>query len=173
MIRAVFLDRDGVLNHAIERGGKAYSPRSLQEFKLVHGIETSIRRLRTAGYLAIVVTNQPDLSRGLLSESVHSQMMAELTQKVELDDVLVCPDDSDAESFDKKPNPGMLLRAAEQHSIDLGHSFIVGDTWKDVEAGRRAACTPILIDRPYNRDDEAPIRVRDLAAAVDYILSHA
>lgn len=168
--RAVFLDRDGVLNKVVMREGAPCSPRSLDEFRLEEGAAEAVARLKTHGFLTVVATNQPDLARGYLSQEAHEAILAKLRADVGVDDVFVCPDDSEVDSSHKKPNPGMLLEAAKKHDILVENSYMIGDTWKDMEAASRAGCRGILIDRPYNRDAKAFRRVASLRAAVDFIL---
>jgi len=141
--RAVFLDRDGVLNQPIIREERPVAPRSFQDFELIEGLAQILGELKTAGFLLVVVTNQPDRSRGLLKQEELDKMHALLRKELPLDDIRVCPHD-DADNCDcRKPRPGLLLTAASEYDIDLKDSFFIGDTWKDAEAGRRAGCATI------------------------------
>jgi transaldolase len=170
--RAVFLDRDGVLNEAIVRGGKPYPPTSPDELQIVDGAAEALLRLKAAGFRLIVVTNQPDVARGTQSRAVVEAIHDRLRAALPVDEILVCyHDDRDACDC-RKPRPGALLDAAERHRIDLRASFMVGDRWRDVEAGRRAGCTSLFLDRGY--DERAPrppfIRVHSIGAAAQRIL---
>ena len=169
--RAVFLDRDGVLIRAPVVDGLPRSIRSVEELELEHGALEACKALRAAGYLLIVVTNQPDVARGLLRRETVDAMHVRLAELLPLDDIRVCPhDDADGCSC-RKPKPGMLVEAALEHGIELAESFMVGDRWNDVGAGRAAGCTCIFLDRNYS--ESMPVRpadtVRDLGEAVAWI----
>ena len=168
--RAVFLDRDGVLNHAVVREGRPYPPRDADELRIVDGAGEALQRLRDAGYLLIVVTNQPDIARGTTTRETVDAINAKLAAALPLDEIVVCAEDGDAPC--KKPNPGMLLDAAQRHDVDLARSFMVGDRWRDVAAGQRAGCIALFLDHHYDeRQPEPPfVRVDSVAAAAEWIL---
>jgi D-glycero-D-manno-heptose 1,7-bisphosphate phosphatase len=171
--RAVFLDRDGVLNRALVRHGRPYSPRTLKELEILPEAHGALRRLRDVGLRLIVVTNQPDVARGTQSREVLDAMHAHLAAGLQIDEVRVCPhQDSDA-CLCRKPKPGLLLEAARERDVVLQDSFMVGDRWRDIEAGRRAGCTTVFIDRGYREPvPESPdARVGSIAEAADWILS--
>jgi len=167
----VFLDRDGVLVETFVRGNRAYAPVSLDEFRLIAGAGRHVARLRDAGLVPIVFTNQPEVGRGLIPPSVLAQMHERLRAAVPVEDIFVCAHDSDAACACRKPKPGMLREAAEKWGIDLGRSFVVGDRWRDIDAGRAVGSYTVLLDRPYSECRNADARVADLAAAVDVILA--
>lgn len=168
--RAVFLDRDGVLNEAVVRDGKAYAPLTLEEFRLIPEAAGEVARLRAAGLLCIVFTNQPEVARGLLSRETLGMMHQRLRAEIPLDDVLVCEHDPAAACACHKPRPGMLCEAATRWGVTLSASFVIGDRWRDVEAGRAAGCFTVLIQRPYSQCATAHRCVGDLGEAVDAIL---
>jgi transaldolase len=171
--RAVFLDRDGVINAAIIREGRPYPASSVAETVLVDGAETSLARLRDRGFLLIVVTNQPDVRRGALTREKVGEIHRYLAAKLPLDDVFVCGHDDEDHCTCRKPKPGLLVEAAGKYGIDLAKSYMVGDRWRDIEAGSAAGCRTIFIDHGYNeRDPETPpdIRVCALPEAVDRII---
>ena len=175
MRRAVFLDRDGVLNRAIVRQGKPYPPTSLAEFELLPGVVEACKALRAADFLLVVVTNQPDVARGTLHRETVEAINRALRAQVPVDDIRVCYHDDQDKCLCRKPSPGLLLQAAEDWQIDLSASFTVGDRWKDIEAGRRAGCKTVLIDYAYA---EAVLSVPDrsvhsLAEATDWILGQS
>ena len=149
--RAVFLDRDGVINRALTRGGKPYPPANLADFEILPGVAEACALLKQAGFLLVVVTNQPDVGRGTTTketvETIHEQMRRVLP----IDRVEVCfhPGQGASECDCRKPRPGMLLRAAREMGIDLTRSFMVGDRWRDIDAGHAAGVTTILIDYDY------------------------
>lgn len=168
--RAVFLDRDGVINKAIVRDGKAFSPCSRDEFLIIPGSITPIKKLRECGFKIIVVTNQPDIVRGKLSLADLKWMTKRIITETEVDEVMVCPHDDTDSCICRKPKPGMLLEGANKWQIDLSISYMIGDGWKDMEAGKRAGCTCILVDAPYNKGVDCNLRVNSLEEGVEYIL---
>ncbi len=150
---AVFLDRDGVLNRPVIREGVAASPRRWEDFHLLPGVVEAVTTLKRAGLLAVVVTNQPDIARGLLDVAVLERMHAKLREAVAIDAIYVCCHDDIARCDCRKPKPGLLFHAAEQWKINLNSSFLIGDSWKDILAGQSAACITLLVrseGQPYS-----------------------
>jgi D-glycero-D-manno-heptose 1,7-bisphosphate phosphatase len=176
MNRAVFLDRDGVLTRALVRDGQAYAPVTPAEMEIDADAPAALARLKAAGFLLVVVTNQPDVARGITRLQDVEAMHAALRAALPLDACLVCyHDDRDACAC-RKPQPGMLLQAAAAHAIDLAKSFMVGDRWRDIDAGASAGCRTVWIDRGYRErgPDHAPdARVDSLRAAADWIVGRA
>ncbi len=173
--RAVFLDRDGVINQSVVRNGKPFPPDSLAEMEILPGVADALLRLRSAGFLNVVVTNQPDVATGKQRREVVEAMHAHLLATLALDDVRVCYH-VDADVCDcRKPKPGMILAAAREHGIDLGQSSLVGDRWRDIEAGQRAGCANYLINYGYDekRPEKPYVAVKSLVAAVDRILQRS
>jgi len=173
MNRAVFLDRDGVLNRAVVRGGRPYPPASMAELEILPGVPQALGQLRERGFLLIGVTNQPDVARGTQTREVVEAINARLIAELSLDEIRVCYEDGD-NAFCRKPNPGMLLEAAERHMINLSTSYLVGDRWRDIEAGRRAGCRTVFIDRGYDErrpNPPADQTVQDLPEATHWILT--
>jgi D-glycero-D-manno-heptose 1,7-bisphosphate phosphatase len=166
IMRAVFLDRDGVINRATVRDGKPYPPGTLDELEVLDGVPDALSKLREAGFRLIVVTNQPDVARGTQTRETVEAMHARLRGMLPLDDVIACYHDGDS-CHCRKPKPGALLDAARRHGIELGTSYMVGDRWRDVEAGQRAGCTSYFIDHGYaERQPDPPfIRVHSLLEA--------
>jgi D-glycero-D-manno-heptose 1,7-bisphosphate phosphatase len=147
---AVFLDRDGVLNEAIVHNGRPLPPTSVDEVVIPDGVREACRRLSEAGLLLVVVSNQPDVARRTTSREAVDAIDAHLTDELGLDAVYVCPhDDGDACNC-RKPAPGLLLDAAEDLGVDLTRSLMVGDRWRDVEAGRRAGVTTVWLRSAYH-----------------------
>jgi D-glycero-D-manno-heptose 1,7-bisphosphate phosphatase len=170
--KAVFLDRDGVINANTVRSGRPYAPRSVEDFHILPGVEEAVLSLKKAGFKVVVATNQPDIAAGLISQAVLDEMHAILRAKLSVDDVEVCYH-SDADGCDcRKPKPGLLLSAASKHAIDLRTSYMVGDRWRDVAAGRSAGCQTVFVD--YHYDEPLPDRpdavVANLSEAADWIL---
>jgi D-glycero-D-manno-heptose 1,7-bisphosphate phosphatase len=175
MRRAVFLDRDGVLNRSDVRDGKPYPPAGPGELEILAGVAQACAALRAAGFLLIVVTNQPDVARGQQRQEVVEAINAVLRARVPVDDVRVCYHDDRDDCHCRKPRPGLLVQAAHDWQVDLSDSFMVGDRWKDVDAGRRAGCATVFIDYGYAESlPSAPnYSTGSLAAAADWILSQA
>jgi D-glycero-D-manno-heptose 1,7-bisphosphate phosphatase len=171
--RAVFLDRDGVLTRAEVRDGKPYSPASLAELELLPDAAEALRRLKQAGFLLLVVTNQPDVARGKQQISAIEGMHRFLKQRLPLDDIFVCYHDDPDHCDCRKPAPGLLLRAASKHGVTLAASYMVGDRWRDLDAGARAGTKTIWIDRQYTeRSPSSPpaARVASVAEAAEWII---
>lgn len=170
---AVFLDRDGVLCRPLIVEGKAYAPKKLSDFRLVPNASKSVQRLKDAGLVVVVVTNQPDVGHGLVSIEVVEAIHRRLQERVPVDAILTCPHRQTEGCDCRKPLPGMLLTAARRFQIDLSRSFMVGDRTSDVEAGRSAGCRTIFIDRHYAEGGPSKVdaRARSLQAATAYILS--
>lgn len=168
--RAVFLDRDGVLNVSDVRGGRPYAPTRLEDFEIYPEAPAAVASLRSAGFAAIVVTNQKDIGTGKTPWGLYQKMTARLRAAIELDDVLVCARADECENY--KPNPGMLLEGAARHQINLAQSYMVGDRWRDIGAGRAAGCRTILVDRGYTEAQpyEPDLIAKDIADAADKIL---
>lgn len=145
MKKAVFLDRDGVLNRTIFRDGKPRAPYTLEDFSLLDGVPEGIRLLRENQFDLIVVTNQPDVARGWVSREAVDAVNDKLRELIQVDDIKICFHDSKENCSCRKPRPGMLLEAARERDIDLKKSFMIGDRHSDVEAGIAAGCRTILI----------------------------
>jgi len=173
MVKAVFLDRDGVLNDALVRDGKPFSPMSIAEVTVPPDVPDAVALLRRNGFRLIMVTNQPNIARGTQSrESVYA-INRHLQERLGLDAAEVCGHD-DVDNCDcRKPKPGMLLRAAKRDRIALTESFMVGDRWRDIEAGRRAGCRTIMIGHGYGEEIKSPpdVTVAGLGEAANWILA--
>ena len=170
--RAVFLDRDGVINRTFVKDGKPYPPATVDELEIVPDAAVSLARLKDLGFLLIVVTNQPDVARGTQSREVVEQMHALLKAGLPLDAIFVCYHSGEEECDCRKPKPGMLLQAAREYGLDLSGCYLIGDRWRDADAGRAAGCKVILIDYGYRERqpaEEPDARVRSLREAVAWI----
>ncbi|MBI2317039.1 MAG: HAD family hydrolase [Betaproteobacteria bacterium] len=170
--KAVFLDRDGVINRAIVVDGRPYAPRKFSEFRLMPGARAGLARLRKAGLGVVVVTNQPDVARKLIDPEDLDRMNRRLITELAVDAVKVCAHRQDEGCNCRKPRPGMLLDAAAELGIDLQRSYMVGDRWSDVEAGHAAGCYTLKIERGYanDRPARADAVVRTFAQAVNHII---
>jgi D-glycero-D-manno-heptose 1,7-bisphosphate phosphatase len=172
--KAVFLDRDGVLNRALERDGKPYPPSSLAEFEILPGVPEACRKLKAGGFLLVIATNQPDVGRGTLPRSVVEEIHAHLCATLPIDRVEMCthPGQGASNCGCRKPRPGMLRRAAQALGIDLRASWMVGDRWRDIDCGHTAGCRTIFIDYGYSENlrQQPDFRVKSLSEAADIIL---
>jgi D-glycero-D-manno-heptose 1,7-bisphosphate phosphatase len=171
--RAVFLDRDGVLNQAVVRNGKPYPPANAAQLVLTPNAKEALQELKTQGFLLLVVTNQPDVAKGITTQAAVEEINRKLSSELPVDEVFVCYH-QDSDNCDcRKPKPGMFLEGAGKHNVDLAESFTVGDRWRDVEAGQNAGCRTIFIDGGY--EERQPARpadaiVHSLKEAADWIL---
>jgi D-glycero-D-manno-heptose 1,7-bisphosphate phosphatase len=172
---AVFLDRDGVLNEAVVRDGRPYPPATADAVRLLPGVEAACEQLAGAGLRLIVVTNQPDIARGTLDPGELEAIHARLQEALPLDEVVVCPHDDADGCVCRKPQPGMILQAAERWDLDLGRSVTVGDRWRDVAAGRAAGTRTVHVDRHYAEPaPEGPdLTVSELEESVRWIIRTA
>lgn len=171
--RAIFLDRDGVINRSRVIDGKAYAPRRLEDFRLLPGVRNAMLDLTTAGFVLVVVTNQPDIGNALVEASVVEAMNDRLRRETPVMDIYCCPHSQKVKCDCRKPAPGMLLMAAHEHGIALSASYMVGDRPSDVECGRRAGCKTVFIDRGYREilGESADLVASSLPQATRLILS--
>jgi D-glycero-D-manno-heptose 1,7-bisphosphate phosphatase len=147
--RAVFLDRDGVINRAIVRDGRPHPPASADELEILPRVAEALDRRKAAGFRLIVVTNQPDVARGTTARATVEAIHASLARALPIDEFRVCYHDSGDHCGCRKPEPGLLLDAGRDWQLDLSACYMVGDRWRDVEAGQRAGCATIFVDHDY------------------------
>jgi len=172
--RAVFLDRDGVINRSLVRDGKPYAPMHVSEFELLPGVPAALSRLRQHGFLNIVITNQPDVATGKQRREDLDALHERLKTKLAIDAIKTCCHLDVDDCACRKPKPGLLLEAAREFNIDLGASFMVGDRWRDIAAGHRAGCKIcFFIDYGYaEKGPEPPFTVvKSLENSVGLILA--
>jgi len=166
---AVFLDRDGVINQAIVRDGKPYPPDSPADLVVLPGVPEALARLKRQGFALVVVTNQPDVARGRQRREVVEAMHARLASELPIDEFRVCYHDDRDDCPCRKPRPGLLTQAPD---YDLARSVLVGDRWRDIEAGRRAGVrATMLIDYGYREQlsSQPDVRVESLSAAAQWL----
>jgi D-glycero-D-manno-heptose 1,7-bisphosphate phosphatase len=161
--KAIFLDRDGVLNQAIIKAGKPYPPATLADLCIPDGVQNALLRLKSAGFLLIGATNQPDVTRGTTARATVEAINAKLIATLMLDEIRVCYHDDADQCACRKPLPGLLTQAAQEHNIDLSQSIMIGDRWKDIEAGKNAGCKTIWLRANYQ--EKEPPRPPDFIAA--------
>ncbi len=170
--KAVFLDRDGVINRALVKDGRPYPPRDLQGVEIIPGVHTALQKLKSHGFILIVVTNQPDVGRGVTPITLVEAINKYLGRELPIDKFLVCYHDDADNCLCRKPKPGMLFEAARAFDIDLNQSYLIGDRWRDVEAGINAGCKTIFIDYGYNekQPENADFVVKSIDEVVEIIL---
>lgn len=173
--RAVFLDRDGVLNETVLRDGKPCPPATPGDVRILPGTANALARLKEREFLLLVVTNQPDVARGNQKRDTVEEIGRRLRAELPLDDVFTCFHD-DGDGCDcRKPRPGLMMLAAQQYGVDLSRSYLIGDRWRDIDAGANAGCRTIWIDRGYAEQPPSSIpdaRVESLPEAVEWILKN-
>ena len=167
----MFLDRDGVINRAFVRDGRPFPPTFLDELEILPDVPEALSLLKEYGFLLIVVTNQPDVGRGTQKKEMVDEMHTFLKYQLPLDDIFVCWHAQDGECDCRKPKPGMLLEAADRYNIDLEISFMIGDRWRDIDAGYAAGCSTIFINRDYKESlQKTPdVFVGSFAEAAEWI----
>ena len=173
MRRAVFLDRDGTLNRAVVRDGRPFPPASLDDLEMLPGVEQALEDLRAAGFMNIVITNQPDVATGKLRREAVEAIHAWMLEHLAIDEVRVCYETEDQATGRYKPAPGMLLEAARAHGIDLARSHMIGDRWRDIGAGKAAGCFTYYLRNDYQepKPDGPDEIVGSLAEAARDILT--
>lgn len=174
--RAVFLDRDGVIVIPEFRDGRSFAPRRLEDYRFYPEADAALARLKQAGFLLIVVSNQPDVGHGRIEQGVLAEMHRRLQARFPVDAVVACCHRQDEACQCRKPKPGMLLDSARAFGISLTGSFMVGDRASDVEAGRAAGCRTVFIDLDYtseHKPDNATYAVRSIGEAADVIIAAA
>ena len=154
--KAVFLDRDGVLNRAIIKNGKPYPPATLDEFEIIEDVRAALAILKDLGFLLIGATNQPDVARGKTKKEFVETLNSILLKELPLLDIKVCYHDDLDHCDCRKPLPGLLLQAASEHNIDLTQSAMIGDRWRDIDAGKNAGCQTVWINRGYTEKSPVP-----------------
>jgi D-glycero-D-manno-heptose 1,7-bisphosphate phosphatase len=167
--RAVFLDRDGVLNRAIVRDGKPYPPSNVEELEILPGVAEGLARLKQLEFDLIVVTNQPDVARGTQNLANLDAIHDVLRTSLPLDAIYVCAHDGPDGCDCRKPKPGLLLQASRDRALALGDSFLIGDRWRDIDAAAAAGVPAVWIDYGYQErgPKSAPLaRVKNFLEAV-------
>lgn len=174
-MKAVFLDRDGVLNKADVIDGKPYAPKSLKDFIILPNVADSLAELKKKGFFLIVVTNQPDVGNGHVEKKLVEKMHLKLLNDLPVDSVKVCYHKQTDECNCRKPKPGMLIEAVSEFGVNLKNSFMVGDRVSDVQAGKAAGCHTLFLDYGYcesEKSSDADYIVKSFSEAVSKIISH-
>ena len=168
---AVFLDRDGTLNKAYIKKGLPVSPPSFNKLKIIRGAKKSITMLKKLNFLCIMITNQPDVARAKIKKKTVIKMNSFIKSKLKLDDIFVCYHDDKHKCKCRKPKPGLLIQASKKWKIDFSKSFMIGDRWKDITAGKKVGCKTIFINNNYKLDKivKADFTYKTLLKAVNKI----
>lgn len=172
-MRALFLDRDGVINRSLVQNGKPFAPTLYSEFEFLPGVQHALSLSRAAGFMNIIITNQPDISTGKIKIEQFNLIQERCISQLSIDDIKLCPHVQTDGCDCRKPLPGMIFSAAREYSIDISKSYMIGDRWRDIECGQAAGCkTNFFID--YGYDEKKPqhpyIKVKNLDEAVQIIL---
>jgi D-glycero-D-manno-heptose 1,7-bisphosphate phosphatase len=169
---AVFLDRDGTLNRTFVEGGVPRPPADLDRLEILPGVPEALARLKRAGFVLVVVTNQPDVAKGVTDRALVEAIHARLRRQLPLDEIQCCYHEDADDCACRKPRPGLIIDAAARLGLDLRNSFLVGDRWRDIGAGRGAGCTTILLRQPYSERERAEpdYDAADLTEAAEIIL---
>jgi D-glycero-D-manno-heptose 1,7-bisphosphate phosphatase len=172
MNKAIFLDRDGVINQVNLVDGKPYPPKDMSELILLSNVNEALQLLKDAGYLLIVITNQPDVVRGKAKIETVEAINQFLKDSLPIDDIFTCYHDDIEDCNCRKPKPGNILKAADQYNINVSSSFMIGDRWRDVEAGECAGCKTFFIDYRYQekQPESYDYKVKSLYEAAKIIL---
>lgn len=169
---AVFLDRDGVLNRVRMKGDTPLPPEGLGDLEILPDVPEALLSLREAGFRLVVVTNQPDVARGTTPRETVEAINRHLLSHLALDSIEVCYHDDADQCACRKPRPGMLIGAAKRYDIDVSSSYMVGDRWRDIEAGRQAGCSTVLVGEGYREGlrSEPDKKVGSLPEAAEWII---
>ena len=170
MKRAIFLERDGVLNEVQVTPKNPVSPLTFEEFKVRKSALAPLKILKEAGFVLIVTTNQPGLSRGYQSRRDLDLMHSQLRKLFPLDDILVCPHEENDHCPCRKPKPGLMIEAAFKWHLNLDHSFVISDRWQDAEAARTAGCTSLLLESPWIGQGHHDFVLPDLNSIAEKII---
>jgi D-glycero-D-manno-heptose 1,7-bisphosphate phosphatase len=170
--RVVFLDRDGVINRAVTREGRPFPPASVEQIEILPDVSEALALLKRSGMRLAVVTNQPDVARGTQTRENVEAINAFLAARLPLDRFEVCFHDDTGNCDCRKPKPGLIRSAAQALGSDPTQGFVVGDRWRDIEAGRAAGCRTVWIDRGYDEKSPAQYdyRAESLLDAAQWII---
>ncbi len=169
MRQAVFLERDGILNLCDTVNGEQVTPLRCERFRINPAARKALLDLKTAGFVLIVTTNQPSVSKGILPRRELERMHTLLSRQLPIDDIFVCPH-ADRTHPSCKPQPGMFLEAGFKWGIDLDQSFVISDKEADAKAGQIAGCTSVMVRSPWVGSEYHDFVADDLPGAVQKIL---
>ena len=163
----------GVLNSTRVENGRPFAPTHFKDFHLFKEALATTVALKKAGFLLVVVTNQPDVGNGITDCSEVKKMNEHLIDVLPIDRVKVCFHSQTDDCYCRKPRPGMLIETIEEYDIDPYRSFMIGDRWSDVQAGNAVNCSTIFLERGYSEQKQfsADYVCRNLTEATTYILN--
>ena len=150
LTKAFFLDRDGVINQSLIYKGKPIAPTNLANFKIIKDVKKSLIYLKEKGFLTIIISNQPDISKGLLDKSILKKMNKKIKEKLKIDDIFICKHVNTDRCNCRKPKLGMALEAKKKWNIDLKNSYLIGDRWRDIYLANRLKIKCFYIDKNYS-----------------------
>ena len=169
--KAIFLDRDGVLNKSIIVNNLPFPPSNINEMEILPGVYEGIQLLKHSGFKLIVITNQPDVARGITDIEVVNELNNFILHELKIDEIKCCFHDDSDNCQCRKPKPGMILDAANEWNIDLSISYLIGDRWRDIETAKNTKLTTILIDYEYNEKKvNADFKCNNFEQAVNFVL---
>ena len=170
MKTAIFIERDGILNlPRIERQHQV-TPVTLEQFQVNQAAVPTLKDLKASGFILIVTTNQPGISRGTVSRRELDRMHDLLRRSFPIDEILVCPHDATDDCPCRKPQPGLLTEAAFKWHLDLERSFVISDKWQDAKAARTVGCTSMLLKSPWIGAGPHDFVMASLAAIAEKIV---
>jgi D-glycero-D-manno-heptose 1,7-bisphosphate phosphatase len=171
MRRAVFLDRDGVLNRVKLLNGLPKPPTTIHEIIILEGVCQAVDIILNKGFVPVIITNQPDVARGKISQSEVDSINSQIQTMTNIDFVYTCFHDDADLCYCRKPSPGLIYQAANELNLDIKGSFLVGDRWRDIQAGQVAGCQNFFIDNLYPelRPNQPYTRVSSLLEAANLI----
>lgn len=171
MKSAIFFERDGVLNLVESRGTQQRVPQTIEEFRINPAAKSVLERLRQAGYLILVATNQPGVSRGDLPRRELDRMHDLLRRCLPIDDLFLCAHEEVDHCPCRKPRTGLLTEAAFKYHLNLEHCFVVSDKWQDAKAAENVGATSLLLESAWNGKGHHDFVLPSLDAIADKILS--
>ena len=160
--KAIFFDRDGVVNKLVTRGGGLYSPRLLKDFIFYDDIKPCIDYLIEKKFLIFIISNQPDISRGKMTIRELDKIDFEINKKLHIDEIYYSFDSEFSINGTKKPSPKMLFEAKEKWKIDFSKSFFIGDSIADRDCAKNANLSFILVSRSHNKELKCSVKIKNL-----------
>jgi D-glycero-D-manno-heptose 1,7-bisphosphate phosphatase len=167
---AVIIERDGILNHPRVEKNQPVPPLRFEDFHINEDAIEPIKELKAAGFLVIVTTNQPGLSRGTQSRRELDLMHGMMRRKFPIDDLFICPHDEMDRCPCRKPKPGLIKEAIWKWQLDMDRSFVISDKWQDAQAAHVMGCTSILLQSPWNGKGHHDFVLPDIPSLAQKIL---
>ena len=169
MNRCVFLDRDGIINEALAIEGKPYPPNNVREIKIVDGVDELLKYLKSKGFITVVITNQPDVGNRLQDKKIVEKINSYLMDSLLIDDLFSCYHTAKDKCLCRKPKTKLFELAKEKYNIDFSQSWVIGDRWKDVEAGKNIGAKTIFVDYQYREKQpkEPDFTIKQVSEIID------